>query len=250
MQIPSELAHLFKSLLVEKDMVGRWSGSFLTVDCEAICNEIWKHCQITQEDDFKKVVANFVEDFPFIQRLPRDLQCQQELNDYLFKIASAKFNNLPYSLTAQEIVQESWIKILKNLDTFHYRSRFMTWCTTILIRIALDLLKTENKKMQREGDSIDAPVAYCENMVSRHEIIPSDAPNPEAEYASKELFRLITKVLDKSKNKIRDRYIFERRVDGVSGDCVAGELGISRATVDLVINRLRRRLKEVVSDTQ
>ena len=47
---------------------------------------------------------------------------------------------------AEEVVQETWIALLKGIDTFECRSSLRTWLFTVLVNIA----KTRGKRERRE----------------------------------------------------------------------------------------------------
>lgn len=246
MQNPQELAGKCRQLLQEKDIAGWWKDIDIAVDYEALTAELVAHLEVSKQDMLEVMVNNLIKDYPLVRQLPQATVCQSDLYIYLQKVAFTKFSSLPPGLAVDDIVQEAMAKILAGLHTFCYLSRFRTWCTTILINAGCEMLRKEKRRLSYEGTSIDAPVG--EKGLSMHEIVAGNAKDPEAEYINKEFWRLIDLSLEKSKNKARDKAIIEQRLNGVPGDQIAEEMGISRGTVDLVMNRLKKRLKVLVAD--
>ena len=242
MPAPPELIAACKKLFMEKDMAGRWKRAEAELDYDALSHEVIGHFLAPPAEGRKPletIITCFIEDYPLIRQLSWDLVCQRKLDEYLNKIAFRKFDSLPHFLTTSDIVQESMTKIFNKLDTFHYMSRFRTWCTTILIRTGLELIRKENRREAVEGISMDDPIGFGDNERGRHETIPIDLPDPEAEYMGKELLRLIDRSLEKSKNKERDRYILLQRMEGVLGKTIAHELSISLRTVNMFMDRFK-----------
>ena len=227
-------------------MAGKWRGTGTKIDYGVLSDEVIRHYLASQRDVLQTIIANFIEDYPLIYQLPWDPVCQRQLDEYLNKIASKKFTSLPSFLTVNDIVQEAMTKIFNKLDTFHYMSRFRTWCTTILIRAGLTLIEKEKRREAMERFSMDGPIRHGESEQNRHDTTPNNLPDPEAEYFRKELLRHIDQALEGSKNKNRDKYIILQKMEGASAEIIAGELSISISTVNMFMNRFRKRLKEII----
>ncbi len=239
-------------VFLEEQFVGqcvakRLNDAGVKMDDHAVFENLKRHCcDVGTVEIQEKIIPYFIDEFPFVFRLRSQLSYQEQLNDYLHKMAIRKLcDRLPPSLEPSDIVQEAMARILSKLDTYHYRAKFSTWCTTILIRTGLELIRKENKHDEREGESLDSPVSWEDNDGNRHDVTVSQLPGPEQIYLGRQLFDLIDKALERSKNEPRDKKIFFMRLEGVNGDSVAEELGITRQTVDLVMFRLKKRLQEM-----
>ena len=163
---------------------------------------------------------------------------------YLEKIASIKFRNLPPSLSPTDVVQETFVKLLKNLDKFHYRADLRTWCTTILFRTGIDLLRQEKRRREQETISIDSSVGSADEM-SMHERIPSKSQDPETILDIKKVGLLIDVALQKCKNKAQVQQIFEKKMAGLDSKQISRELHISVQTVDMTMHRLKKKIIDI-----
>jgi RNA polymerase sigma-70 factor (ECF subfamily) len=243
MQETQDLFFFCRKQLIEKDVANKWRGRVTPIDYDVLAKELLKHYNFVEPEKHPVVLENFIIDFPLVYQFPTNGLCQSQLLHYLEKVASQRFYNLPCSISLKDIEQEAMLKIIRKLESFRYKSRFSTWCTTILIRTAIELIRKEKKRQNHEAYSLDSPISHDGNETTMYSMIAGDSLDPEKEYLRKELSRLISASLDKSKNSLRDRYIIDQRLEGVSGEQLAMELGVSRGTVDLVMNRLRKRLK-------
>lgn len=249
MQNARKIAAECRQFLIRKDLADKWKGKNLSIDYDRLAEEIVGFLDENGKDDLESIVNNVIRDYPAVKSLKTNQRVQQELYIYLEKLALKKFSSLPSGVAILDIVQEALVKIVNKHDTFRFRSRFRTWCTTILIRTGFEMIRKEQKRMQREGTSIDAPIG--ESGRTKIDITPSDAKDPESKLLEKDvandLIALIDLSLERSKNRERDRKIILDRSSGRHGEEIALELGINRSTVDMVMNRFKNRLKELVS---
>ena len=94
---------------------------------------------------------------------------------------------LPYSLSkwltpsdpnfdalADEVIQETLLRVLDHLESFEGRSKFTTWAHKIAVRIAL----TELRRKRWEDVSLDELV-HGEDGVSGFDRIAAMTPNPD-----------------------------------------------------------------------
>jgi RNA polymerase sigma-70 factor (ECF subfamily) len=70
-------------------------------------------------------------------------QLVEEHQRYVFSLA---FRMLRDDEDARDVVQETFIRVWKNLHTFDMRAKFTTWLYTITVNLAYDMLKSNTRK--------------------------------------------------------------------------------------------------------
>jgi RNA polymerase sigma-70 factor (ECF subfamily) len=70
-------------------------------------------------------------------------QLVEEHQRYVFSLA---FRMLRDDEDARDVVQETFIRVWKNLHTFDVEAKFTTWLYTITVNLAYDLLKSKTRK--------------------------------------------------------------------------------------------------------
>jgi RNA polymerase sigma-70 factor (ECF subfamily) len=140
---------------------------------------------------------------------------------------------------AQELEQQTWIKVWKNLPRFQEKSAFFSWVYTIATRTALD----HRRKKIREDE-----VPYDEALDHPGGAHPVD--RPDRQMMRDELGVRIREALDKCSEKHRTVLIL-REMEGLSYEEIAEVL---RCRVGTVMSRLhharlqvRQHLQEVPS---
>lgn len=187
---PLNLIEACKKEFDAGNISGKWPGSGIPVDYDALSRDVIRHYHTPPVICFSVIIRNFVADYPVVYSVGlHSSNClQEEFFRYLDQAASRKFFSAPI-VDPLEISQETKIIILKKVDTFHYRSRFRTWCVTILIRIGIRMVKKGKKRLDRESISLDAPIG--DDGASRQEVTASPMANPESQYINREIYQLI-----------------------------------------------------------
>lgn len=160
-----------------------------------------------------------------------------ELRTILFERLERAFRSNHNVDTAfiEDAVQDGLIAILKSVDDFEGRSRFTTWCTTIVVRIAITELRRRHwKDVSLEGLLEDREVELP---------IPSLEPVSESELQKSQILndlrRLIaTELTDKQ------RTVIQAELMGMPQSEIAGRLGSSRNAVYKLGHDARKKLKQ------
>lgn len=137
---------------------------------------------------------------------------------------------------AEDVLQETFLKIFRNLKTFRGESLLSTWVTRIAVNEALMRLR------RRRGlpVSIDSD-ARSEGFSGAMEIRSPDL-SPEEQFASKELGTVLA--AEVSKLRPRLRIVFElREIERLSTEETAEVLGLSVTTVKSRLLRARLKLR-------
>lgn len=142
--------------------------------------------------------------------------------------------------SAEEIVQEAWIKIIRGLPAFEGRSSLRTWLFSIVRNEAINRLRHDAR--EPEVETIDA-------LVDRHEpdgrwrTPPGawSADTPEAILASKEMRGLIAQTLA-GMPATQQAVVTLRDVEGLDFEEICNILKISPSNARVLLHRGRQRL--------
>lgn len=131
-----------------------------------------------------------------------------------------------------DFVQDSLVRILKSLDQFQNRSRFVTWATAIAIRVGL----TELRKRRWRDVSL-------ERLVADTGFEPSAAvemiPDRESQPIIAAMYRIIgSELTDKQ------RTVLLAEIKGMAQEEIARQMGSSRNALYKLSHDARHRLKQ------
>lgn len=133
----------------------------------------------------------------------------------------------------EDIVQDTFLKAYRRLDTFDHRSSFYTWIYRIATNTILDVLK-------RRGRS---PVQTVEDPELVAEVSPVEMPGPSARLEAAEIAELTREVLDHLPDIFKSVLVM-REFHGLAYQEIADTLGISIGTVESRLFRARARFKD------
>ena len=139
---------------------------------------------------------------------------------------------------ALDALQESFIKIYKNLHTFNEQSQFDTWVYRIVVNTCHDMLR---KNKSRAEQSALYKNADDEEVVIE---IADTRPGPAELLEQKEESGYILRCLDKAGDDHKE-VLTLRDIHGFSYEEIAGMLDCSMGTVKSRISRARIKLKEI-----
>ncbi|MDQ7824654.1 MAG: sigma-70 family RNA polymerase sigma factor [Candidatus Eremiobacteraeota bacterium] len=143
---------------------------------------------------------------------------------------------------AEEILQDTFLSVFKNIDGFREESSFKTWIYKVATNFALMKLR---KKKQISRVFIDEPLQLDGEEIPRD--IADWSKNPEDLYEKQELRRILKDAVD----SLPDTYqtvFWLRDIDGLSNQEVATILGLSLPAVKSRILRARLLMREYLSE--
>jgi RNA polymerase sigma-70 factor (ECF subfamily) len=164
---------------------------------------------------------------------------------------------VPNREDAEEVVQETWIALLKGLDGFQGRSSLRTWLFTVLVNIA----KTRGVRERREtdvqvlaftGGTVD-PARFREagqewaGHWKEHRAPESFPDTPEGSVLGDELIAVTRLELDKLPARQRE-VVTMRDVLGMESAEVSALLGISAANQRVLLHRGRAAVRQALED--
>jgi RNA polymerase sigma-70 factor, ECF subfamily len=164
---------------------------------------------------------------------------------------------VPSRAVAEEVVQETWLRVLGALDRFEGRSSLKTW----VFRILTNTAKT---RAQREGrvipfSSLQDPGRVPEAAVDADRFLPDDHPHhpggwsstpaalPEAELLAAETRARIAAAIEELPANQR-AVITLRDVQGWNSDEVCNALDITEVNQRVLLHRARAKVRNALED--
>lgn len=136
---------------------------------------------------------------------------------------------------AEDVVQESFLKVFKKVDGFRGGSKFATWLTRIVINQALMLVRKDTQKFV----SIDEDMEIAAMFSTRETAAGGDTP--EQLYAQREFKDLVLNLADVRKSSRRAMELYLH--DGLSELEVSHVLRLSLSAVKARLYRGRQDLR-------
>ncbi len=157
---------------------------------------------------------------------------------YENKVYGIVFHMMKNQNEVEDLAQEVFLKVYKNLDRFKGDSSLYTWIYKITVNLCLDELKKRKNIIY-----LDEKISVEEGEIDKE--LPSNERSQEELYEDKELkenlHRCINKLPDKQK-----MMIVLRDIKGFSYDEIAKITNNKIGTVKSQINRARLKLKELL----
>jgi RNA polymerase sigma-70 factor (ECF subfamily) len=154
---------------------------------------------------------------------------------------------------AEEVVQETWIAVLRGIDRFEGRSSLKTW----IFRILMNTAKTRGQRESRSvpfsaaagGDEpsvdpdrfLDADHQYAGGWM----LGPSEWQTPEEELLQGETREAILRAIDQLPEQQR-AVITLRDVEGFPSDEVSQALGITDGNQRVLLHRARSKVRAAI----
>ncbi|HZC06855.1 MAG TPA: sigma-70 family RNA polymerase sigma factor [Ktedonobacterales bacterium] len=161
---------------------------------------------------------------------------------------------------AEEIVQETWLSVLRNLDRFEGRSSFKTWLFHILVNGAKSRGERERRSIPFSAlANDDDDASDDEPSVAPERFRPDGDPyaggwitipqrwefHPEASVDSQETRERIIAAIERLPANQRS-VIRLRDVEGYAADDVCQILGVSEANQRVLLHRARARVRQAL----
>jgi len=165
-------------------------------------------------------------------------------HDSMIKVASSL---VPSSAVAEEVVQETWLAVLRGIGGFQERSSLRTW----LFRILVNRARTAGEKERRSvavadpGPAVDA---------ARFDSSGSWASPPEQWLEDAEDRAQAGKIADRIRSAIDDlpgrqrQVVTLRDIEGMTSGEVRSVLDISEINQRVLLHRGRSRVRQVIEN--
>lgn len=155
---------------------------------------------------------------------------------------------------ADEVVQESWVSVIRGLAKFEGRSSFKTW----VIRIVSNTAKTRLRKESRSiamGDALDMETSWLPDERFIEDGHWNTAPlnwnveTPDELLASEDLREAIYKTID-SLPALQQSLISMRDMDGMEMNEICKILDISESNSRVLLHRARTKIWQAIEKLQ
>lgn len=149
---------------------------------------------------------------------------------------------------AEDLLQETWLKVVRSAGTYEARAKFTTWVYTIARNLCMDALR---KDSYRKADSLDAPAGDAEDERTLGERVPSPDAGPDRAAHSAAARPVLERALSKLPPEQREVFLL-REYHGVQFKEIAEVTGVPENTVKsrmrYALEALRRHLGEAGLD--
>ena len=160
---------------------------------------------------------------------------------------------------AEEVVQETWIGVLKGLRRFEGRSSLKTWIFSIMVNRAKTYAQREGRYISFSSD-FDADDEPFEPAVAPDRFTPTDAPTypnhwisiprrwdevPESSALSGEMLTRLTQAIDALPMRQRE-VITLHDIDQISSQDICNVLGISETNQRVLLHRARAHVRQAL----
>ena len=141
---------------------------------------------------------------------------------------------------ANEVAQDAFVQVYRNVHRFRGHSSFQTW----LYKIILNLARNRYRKMKRRREdrkvSLDNPVAHDDGETKWE--IPDESLGPLRVVRSGEIEQQIQQALEKISPEHRQVVIL-RHIEGLSYVEISQILGCAEGTIKSRLHRAREELR-------
>jgi len=180
-------------------------------------------------------------------------RCRQGDSDAMERLI-LKYQNRIYNVImkicadpedAAELTQETFVKIIENIDKFQGKSKFYTWAFRIAVNLTFNY-RQRNKKLTLS--SIDAQKQQNDDQakhVLKDFLRDDSSPDPVAIAQNKELCDLTIKALMELDDPQRTVVVL-RDIEGMNYAQIADVLNIELGTVRSRLSRARGRLRQIL----
>jgi RNA polymerase sigma-70 factor (ECF subfamily) len=141
----------------------------------------------------------------------------------------------------EDAVQDSLLRILERLDQFEGRSRFVTWATTIAIRVAMSDLR----RFRWRDVSLDQVVDDT-GPLSR--FATDDGSGPDNQIERNTILEKMQEVIDTQLTE-KQRTALQAEMKGMPQEEIARQLGSNRNAVYKLTHDARKKLKQGLEAT-
>ena len=157
---------------------------------------------------------------------------------YQSRLISTAFKFVKDAQIAEDIVQDSFIKAFKALESFREDSSFYTWIYRITVNTSKNFLVSKKRKSELLNSDLSEEASY--------EIEPVETYSPEDLLQATQLKKVITETIDQLGEDTRTALTL-RELDGLSYEQIADVVNCPVGTVRSRIFRGREVIDEAIS---
>ena len=164
----------------------------------------------------------------------------------LMELYQTKVYNLALRMTgspedAADLCQETFLNAWKGLPNFQGNSSFSTWIYRLTNNACIDFIRREKSRRGMDVLSLN------DDEKDFDELIPDNAPTPQAKLEEKERREALNRGLRKLSEEHR-QVLLLREVSGLSYTEIAALVGVEEGTVKSRIARARLSLRNILRE--
>ncbi len=148
---------------------------------------------------------------------------------------------------AAELTQETFVKVIVNLDKFEGRSGFYTWAFRIAVNLTLNYCQRNSRLTFRSLDAEQQQDDSQVKQVLKDFLSDDSSPDPAVEVQNKELYRIAARAL-MGLDETHRAVIVLRDIEGMSYARIAEVLDIELGTVRSRLSRARGKMRDILED--
>ena len=145
---------------------------------------------------------------------------------------------------AEEVAQETLLRVIARLDTFEGRSLFTTWVLKIAVRIAL----TELRRKRWENVSLDELVDREESTPIPRLMMDHHASSPEESVEGADLMQRIQRIISEELTEKQRQAMVSVAIKGMPLEEAARRMGTNRNALYKLMHDTRLRLKRRLAE--
>jgi RNA polymerase sigma-70 factor (ECF subfamily) len=149
-------------------------------------------------------------------------------------------DNPQFQSLAEEVTQDTLLRVLDHLDTFEGRSRFTTWVHKIAVRIAL----SELRRRRWRDFSLDSLVEENEEGVSFPSLMIDPSPNPDTLTQQNDMMMRVGRLINEELTEKQRQAMVATAIEGVPLEEVARRMDMNRNALYKLLHDARLRLKK------
>lgn len=183
------------------------------------------------------------EELMFLYRDGEQAAFTELVRRYKNKIVSTAYRVVGDYAKAEDVAQETFLRVHRNADRYRSIAKFSTWIYTIALNVSRNELRNTKRKrlvsldaFGRDPDS-DADTGGYD--------IPDESALPDQDVERRELRRIFNTAIRKLPERYRTVFIL-RDVQGLTYEEMAEILHVPKGTVKSRMNRARQKFKELI----
>ncbi len=145
-----------------------------------------------------------------------------------------------FDALAQEITQDTLLRVLERLDTFEGRSQFTTWVHKIAIRLAL----TELRRKRWESVSLEELLEGEQSLSMEGKLTDHQAATPEVQVEGADTLQRVQRIIAEELTAKQRQAMVAVAIQGMPFEEVARRMGTNRNALYKMMHDTRLRLKQ------
>jgi RNA polymerase sigma-70 factor, ECF subfamily len=140
--------------------------------------------------------------------------------------------------TAEDVLQETFMRVIRGAETYKRQAKFTTWVYTIARNLCVDMSR---RRKHRKHASLDAPIGSDDNAGTLLDVVPSADMSSERQTINKQLHAEMQRAIDGLQEDQREVFVLREFMDMPFKE-IAEVVGVSENTIK---SRMRYALEKL-----